>query len=138
MKKIYIAGSFSNDVEREQLNTMIDTVRKENPDAELFIPMLGFIPGGNDKDENGEYIMPNYVWARAVFTMDVNAIDSCDEVIALYRGRYSGTGTAWEIGYAYAKNKPITVYVPRGVDQTSLMVINSASKVISESEYEQK
>ena len=138
MKKIYIAGSFSNDVEREQLNTMIDTVRKENPDAELFIPMLGFIPGGNDKDENGEYTMPNYVWARAVFTMDVNAIDRCDEVIALYRGRYSGTGTAWEIGYAYAKNKPITVYIPGGVDQTSLMVINSASKVISESEYEQK
>ena len=118
MKKIYIAGSFSNDVEREQLNTMINTVREENPDAELFIPMLGFIPGGNDKDENGEYIMPNYVWARAVFTMDVDAIDSCDEVIALYRGRYSGTGTAWEIGMAYSLNKKIVLI---GLDDTTFL-----------------
>lgn len=130
MNQIYIAGSFSTQEEKDQLNRMIEEVKKKYPDRNLFIPMEHFVPGGNDKDENGNYLMPNDVWARKVFEMDKFALDQSSLVVALYRGRYSGTGTAWEIGYAYAMNIPVILYIPDNVDSNSLMIINSASRII--------
>ena len=138
MKQIYIAGSFSTDEEKDLLNKMIEKVKIDYPDYNLYIPMDHFVPGGNDKDENDNYIMPNDVWAKKVFDMDVNAIDNSEMIIALYRGRYSGTGTAWEIGYGYANKIPITLYVPDNTDTTSLMIVNSATNVISDNKFEQK
>lgn len=35
------------------------------------------------------------------------AIDDCDAVVALLDGTQVDDGTAWEIGYAYAKGKPV-------------------------------
>ena len=38
---------------------------------------------------------------------DRAAIDACDVVVALLDGMQVDDGTAWEIGYAYARNKPV-------------------------------
>ena len=38
---------------------------------------------------------------------DRTAIDDSDAVVALLDGPQVDDGTAWEIGYAYAKGKPI-------------------------------
>ena len=130
MNQIYIAGPFSTKEERDQLNQMIEQVKRDYPHHNLYIPMDHFIPGGNDKDENGNYIMPNDVWGKHVFNMDKTAIETSDFMVVLYRGRYSSTGTAWEIGYAYGIGVPIILYIPEDVDTTSLMVVNSAFKVI--------
>lgn len=35
------------------------------------------------------------------------ALDACDLVVALLDGPQVDDGTAWEIGYAYAKGKPV-------------------------------
>lgn len=136
--KIYIAGSFANAEERKELLNLIDEVRKQHPGAELFIPMEHFVPGGNDKDENGNWIMPNDVWGHKVYEMDKKGLDECDEVVALYRGRISGTGTAWEIGYACGIGKKVTVYVSKKVEVASVMIMNSANIVINHSNCEQK
>jgi nucleoside 2-deoxyribosyltransferase len=48
--------------------------------------------------------------ARAIFDMDVAAIDWADMVIACMDGPDPDSGTAWECGYAYAKGKPIVCY----------------------------
>ena len=130
MNQIYIAGSFSTKEEKERLNRLIEEVRKEYPNHQLYIPMEHFVPRGNDKDENGNYIMPNNIWAKKVFKMDVTAIESSDFMIALYNGRYSGTGTAWEIGYAYGIGLPVILYISEDAEDSSLMVVNSAFKVI--------
>ena len=128
--KIYIAGPFFTKEECHELEEMIQYVRELYPNSELFIPKEHFIPDGET--------MPNDVWAKKVFDMDVNAIDNSEMIIALYRGRYSGTGTAWEIGYGYANKIPITLYVPDNTDTTSLMIVNSATNVISDNKFEQK
>ena len=48
--------------------------------------------------------------ARAIFEMDVAAIDWADMVVACMDGPDPDSGTAWECGYAYAKGKPIVCY----------------------------
>ena len=138
MNKIYIAGSFSTEEERRELLDLIELTKKSHPDSEVYVPMDHVVPGGNLKDSDGNYIMDNREWGWRVFEMDKKAIDACDEVIALYRGRYSGTGTAWELGYAYGTGKKITLHVSKNVKQTSLMVINCADVTVSETEFEQK
>ena len=135
---IYIAGSFSNEQEKKDIYSLINKVRKIHPNAELFIPMEHFVEGGNEKDDKGNYIMSNQEWGRRVYEMDINALNQANEVIAIYRGRISGTGTAFEIGYAVAKGIPVTVYVPDNVDITSCMVMNGATIVISNKINEQK
>jgi len=135
---IYIAGSFSNKEEKDLLNEMIREVKKKFPNEELYIPMEHIVPGGNDKDENGNYIMPNKIWAKKVFEMDVEALEKCDTVVGLYRGRYSGTGTAWELGYSYAMKKKIYLYVAKNVTMSSLMIINCTNNLFGNLEFEQQ
>lgn len=45
--------------------------------------------------------------AKVIMERDRAAIDACDVVVALLDGPQVDDGTAWEIGYAYAKGKPV-------------------------------
>jgi nucleoside 2-deoxyribosyltransferase len=53
---------------------------------------------------------PRRKTARAIFQMDVKALDWADMVVAWMDGPDPDSGTAWECGYAYAKGKPIVCY----------------------------
>jgi len=53
---------------------------------------------------------PRSKTARAIFRMDVKAIDQADMVVACMDGPDPDSGTAWECGYAYAKGKPIVCF----------------------------
>jgi nucleoside 2-deoxyribosyltransferase len=53
---------------------------------------------------------PREQTARAIFEMDVAAIDRADMVVACMDGPDPDSGTAWECGYAYAKGKPVVCY----------------------------
>lgn len=44
---------------------------------------------------------------RRIMEADKAALDTCDSVVALLDGCQVDDGTAWEIGYAYARNKPV-------------------------------
>ena len=118
---IYIAGPFFTDEERDFLKIVIESVKKMFPDEELFIPMEHFIPNGEN--------LSNNEWAEAVFKMDVEALNKCDHVIAAYLGLRSDTGTAWEIGYAYAKGIPVTLILsPKAFKgEVSIMPIQSSN-----------
>lgn len=117
--KIYVAGPFFNNQERISLRDMIDYIVYNFPEGtELFIPMEHEIPGGME--------MPNPVWAKKVFDMDVQAIKDSDMVVAMYTGHYSDTGTVWEMGFAKALGKPVIGYIPlwAQTEDVSLMVMN--------------
>ena len=116
--KIYVAGPFFNNQERISLRDMIDHIRDNFPEATLFIPMEHEISGGME--------MPNCVWAKKVFDMDVQAIRDSDMIVAMYTGHYSDTGTVWEMGFAKALGKPIIGYIPAWAqtEDVSLMVMN--------------
>lgn len=118
---IYIAGPFFTDKERAFLKIVIESVKEIFPNEELFIPMEHFIPNGEN--------LSNNEWAEAVFKMDVEALNKCNRVIAAYSGLYSDTGTAWEIGYAYAKGIPVNLIIPPEVfkEEMSIMPIQSSN-----------
>lgn len=48
--------------------------------------------------------------AQAVFDKCIDGIDTSDIVLACVDGTDADSGTAFEIGYAYAKGKPVVVY----------------------------
>ena len=118
---IYIAGPFFTDKERAFLKIVIESVKEICPNEELFIPMEHFIPNGEN--------LSNNEWAEAVFKMDVEALNKCDRVVAAYLGLRSDTGTAWEIGYAYAKDIPVNLIIPPEVfkEEMSIMPIQSSN-----------
>ena len=117
---IYIAGPFFTDRERALLKKVIHRIKEAYPNEELFIPMEHFIPNGEN--------LSNNEWAEAVFKMDVEALNKCNRVIAAYSGLYSDTGTAWEIGYAYAKGIPVNLIIPPEIlkEEMSIMPIQSS------------
>lgn len=102
--KIYIAGSFATEQDRATLEHMVALVRFKNPNAELFVPM--------DHKIDGAWRMSNPAWANEVFCADRNAMQNTSIVFAMYTGHRSTTGTAWELGYAYALGLPIVLYIP--------------------------
>jgi nucleoside 2-deoxyribosyltransferase len=53
---------------------------------------------------------PRSSTARAIFDMDVEALDAADLVVACMDGADPDSGTAFECGYAYAKGKPIVCF----------------------------
>jgi nucleoside 2-deoxyribosyltransferase len=64
----------------------------------------------------------------------VEGVDTCDVIIALVDGPDVDSGTAWELGYGYAKNKRIialrTDY--RGAEDgpVNIMIAHSSSSLV--------
>ena len=71
------------------------------------------IAAGHDVQWPGDFFTPEEIkaWGRDapkhIMNRDRAAIDACDAVVALLDGTQVDDGTAWEIGYAYAKGKPV-------------------------------
>ena len=92
--RIYIAGKLSDETERTRLEE-IDKICQELG-FETFLPHrdVGLVRGLHD--------------AERVFQGDIiKGLAYCDAVVVSLEGLHIGSGTAWELGYAYAKNMPV-------------------------------
>ena len=90
---IYIAGKLSSADERERLNSIARLC--EMLGFQTFLPHrdVGLFYESKDIDE--------------IFKKDIfGGLNSANLVIALLDGLHVGAGTAWELGYAYAKGIP--------------------------------
>ena len=114
--KIYLASPFFNGQERPNVEKVRDILKDKK--LEVFVPMEHFVEDGEN--------MPNEIWANEVFKMDKKAIDECDVLVCLYYGLYSDSGTSWEVGYAYSKNKKIVVVHMDETKESSLMISSCA------------
>lgn len=90
MKRAYIAGPLFDEGER----WWIESVERLVADAgfQTFLPHRDNPP----KDQFN---------VRTIFENDKRAIDECDIVVASLNGITTDDGTAWELGYAYARGK---------------------------------
>ena len=73
--------------------------------------------------------------ARAIFESDLRGLDWAEVVVACLDGPDPDSGTCWELGYAYCKNKPSIVYrtdfrLFEGTDPINLMMTESADHVV--------
>ena len=81
--------------------------------------------------QNPQFEFGTLEWRAATFKSDVDAIDDCDVVVALInKGNYDDSGTAWEIGYAYAKGIDVVVVNITG-DTINLMIADSLHAILT-------
>lgn len=117
--KIYLAGPLFTMAEREWNVRLKKALEKYG--LEIWLPQ-----------ENE----PREKTAREVFKMDVKGIDQAFGVIAIMDGADPDSGTAWEVGYAYAKGKPVILLRtdfrtnPDGFAPYNLMLTESADEVV--------
>jgi nucleoside deoxyribosyltransferase len=121
MKKIYLAGAFFNQKDRETISFLADRLRKQG--HTVYVPMEHTVENAWD--------LTNKEWGKQVFIDDTYAILNSDCMVAVItNGMNDDTGTTWEIGYASGLRIP--VYVIHNYDTvkgiTSLMVWNSAER----------
>ena len=121
--KIYIAGPFFREGERERIEKLREFFNKDEffNKYEFFYPMDHTIPGGETMS-NGE-------WALNVFEMDIKELANADMVVAIYDKHYSDTGTAWELGYAYASGIPVILLCTDLESDNSIMPLVAADRV---------
>jgi len=123
LTKIYVAGPFFRPGERDRLEQLRKLFKEDSffTDYQLFFPMDHFIPNGEN--------MNNWEWAKAVFEMDTNALLDADIVVAVYDKHYSDSGTAWELGYAYALGIPVILLCTDLNADNSIMPLCAATKI---------
>jgi len=119
--KIYIAGKLRTESERKFLEK-IDFICKEMG-FETFLPHreIGLADSMKDVDR--------------IFKGDIiRGFKDCNLIIAILNGLHVGAGTAWELGYAYAKGiKSIGIKtdesVEAGLEYLSAIIIGSTKIV---------
>jgi nucleoside 2-deoxyribosyltransferase len=109
MKRVYLASPFFNEMEIETVEKVAEILKAKG--LEVFEPMKNQMEGLQAGERH---------WSIETFMNDIKFIKWSEVVVAVYHGNYSDSGTAFEIGYAYATDKPvITVHVG---DSSNLMV----------------
>ncbi|MCQ6962013.1 nucleoside 2-deoxyribosyltransferase [Methanolobus chelungpuianus] len=96
-KQIYLAGPLFSKAERDFNLSLRD--RLVEMGFEVFLPQVD----GEDNLENRMHEKQ-----MCIFENDVKGIDQSDIVLAVLDGGSDvDSGTAWEMGYAYAKGKKV-------------------------------
>ena len=120
MKKVYLASPFFDDAELERVDRVKEIL--DSKGLEVFSP----------KEHQNEHLeFGSIEWRKATFENDVKHIDWCDVVVAIIcKGNYDDSGTAWELGYAYATNKPVVLVNITG-ETINLMIADSIHALIT-------
>ena len=113
---------------RDMIVRMLNVLHDEFPEysgSTFYDPMKMKVPNA--------WCMDSETWAHCVFSIDVHELDAANVVVFLDYGRECTFGTAWEVGYAFAKGKRIIQIMmpPREEDKdvpTSVMAVGSAWK----------
>ena len=120
MKKVYLASPFFDDADLERVDKVKEILVSKGLD--VFSP----------KEHQNEHLeFGSIEWRKATFENDVKHIDWCDVVVAIIcKGNYDDSGTAWELGYAYATNKPVVLVNITG-ETINLMIADSIHALIT-------
>lgn len=110
--KVYLAGPFFNDAQKELIARVADTIEQCSYDLFSTWRDVGqLVPGSGPEDR-----------AR-VFQADVDNLESCDLVVVVLDWatpegesisgsitHFVDPGTVWEMGYGYCSHKPMLGY----------------------------
>ncbi len=94
MKTVYLAAPLFSQAECDFNRKLRDLIISEG--------FLVFLP---QEDSNNIHVEKNR--QEIIFNKNLAALDSSDIVVAVIDGADVDSGTAWEIGYAYSKGKPV-------------------------------
>lgn len=95
MKNVYLAAPLFSEAERDFNSILRDKLEG--------LGMSVFLPQEHSNDTNAQ----REARQEAIFGKNVSAIDESDMLVAVLDGVDVDSGTAWEIGYAYARGLPV-------------------------------
>lgn len=116
-KRIYLASPFFNEEGIKRVEFFEQLLR--NLGFEVFSPC-------EQQHEELEIFSPE--WRKATYQNDIDHLEACDVVVAIYTG--NDTGTAMEIGYAIKQDKKVILFheidaVPEEEKGVNLMMSDS-------------
>ncbi len=95
--RIYLAASLFTHMESRWNRDVAEALLRARNGIEVVLPQDFDIPGRHgDAKRYGK-----------IFAQCYGAIDGCDAVVAILEGAEVDSGTAWEVGYAFAKGIPV-------------------------------
>ncbi len=94
MRTVYLAAPLFSEAERDFNRKLRDEIKSAG--FSVFLPQED---SNNVKDRKNRQ--------EIIFNKNLNGIESSDIIVAVVDGIDVDSGTAWEIGYASAKGKPI-------------------------------
>jgi len=126
MKTVYLAGPLFSEAECEYNRKIREELHRIG--FKVFLPQ---------EDSNNVHDNPNR--QKIIFDKNLKGIEKSDILVAVIDGADVDSGTAWEIGYAFAKNKPViglrTDFRTLGIEGTvNLMIERSVILCMSISE----
>lgn len=114
--RFYIAGALFSNNERKYLEETVNELSEQlklDPYKNFYLPHRDSV---NDKGSD-------------TFNDDVKGLDSCNNVIAILDGSDIDSGTAVELGYAYAKGKKIFGLRTDKREQINIMIKGACNKI---------
>ncbi|MCZ7384368.1 MAG: nucleoside 2-deoxyribosyltransferase [Candidatus Methanoperedens sp.] len=126
MKTVYLAAPLFSEAECDFNRKLKDLIIDEG--------FLVFLP---QEDSNNIHVEKKR--QEIIFNKNLAALDRSDIIVAVIDGADVDSGTAWEIGYAYSKGKPVlglkTDFRTLGIEGTvNLMIERSIVLCTSVSE----
>lgn len=102
--RLYLAGPFFDDEQVNRIERIEKALDANKTVSDYFSPRNSNV---NDGAEIG-----SSQWSKDVFQLDVDEIKKADAVIAIidYVDDNVDSGTAFEIGYAFAIGKPVVLF----------------------------
>jgi len=114
MRTVYLAAPLFSEAERDFNRRLRDEIKQAG--FNVFLPQED---SNNIKEEKNRQ--------EIIFNKNMEAIESSDVVVAVIDGTDVDSGTSWEIGYAFAKGKPLlglrTDFRTLGVEGTVNLMI---------------
>ncbi len=127
MRAVYIAAPLFTEAECDFNRKLSDEIEKIG--FKVFLPQED---SNNIKDSSRYSLLIRNEKNRhkIIFNKNVVAIEKSDIIVAVIDGTDVDSGTAWEIGYAFAKGKPVlglrTDFRTLGVEGTVNLMIESS------------
>jgi len=94
-KSIYLAAPLFTQAERIWNKKIANAIRKRNPDLNVILP----------QKEAKKAVIGGVFNFHKLFKLCLEEINKCDIILAILDGSDSDSGTCFEVGYSYAKDK---------------------------------
>ena len=121
--RVYLAAPLFSEAERTYNASLADLLREHL--FEVYLPQ----ETGDDTDTRRQAEQVR------IFSKNKEALDNADIVVAVIDGADADSGTAWEMGYAFARQKPViairTDFRRTGTHEQVNMMLEESSVVIS-------
>jgi nucleoside 2-deoxyribosyltransferase/predicted secreted protein len=122
--QIYLAAPLFSQAERIYNATLADLMKQHLFD--VFLPQ----EAGDDIDTRTKNDQ------EQIFSKNINDLDRADIVVAVIEGADADSGTAWEMGYAFAHNKPViairTDFRRAGANERVNLMLEETSTIVTD------